>query len=254
MKFAQVIEKLHPTQDMVLVGGNAVIFWAEYYGVHLKTDDLTTDVDFFATQNDVIEVSDRLSLPHRQYIPDMGDPSPNSGKIAVDIEGFSEPVEIDFLRCVTGLSDADIKSRSIEVALGSIKIRVLNPLHCLESKLSNLRAHPQKRSEEGFEQARIAIEVARSYLNDMAINERKFIASVKRVFELARSDTGVFCSQEYGLHAFSSVPPCPASATGKLALFYEKTVSFYQDNLSKEFLRYNKNKERISNFRKLKSN
>lgn len=252
MKFKDVIKMIAPNKNVVLVGGNAVIFWCNYYHLNYDTENLTTDIDFFGTRSDLIEISDSLSIPHHDYFPQMGDPTPNSGKMVIEAYGGSEPIEIDFLRCVTGLGNSDISKKAIDLSLDDVRIRVLHPLHCLESKLSNLLNHPTKRNVYGVKQAEIAIDVARHFLNDEKSNDRKFINDSKIIFEIARSEAGVFSFVEYGLNAFSALPDTLDEfpvVSDKIRKFYESSVPAYIKYIDDEAIKYKKNKIRIDEFK-----
>lgn len=253
MKFEDLIRKIAPNRNMILVGGNAVVFWSQYYQTGHSTESLTTDIDFFGTKSDLLETSEGLDLPHEDFFPDMGDPTPNSGKMVIHDDGNLGVVEVDFLRCVTGLGNSEISKRAVEVSVGGMTMRVLHPLHCLESKLANLLNHPSKRDAFGLEQARIAVDVVRKYLETLNGDERRFINESKNVFEISRSEAGIYSKVEFGIDSFSSIPDSFElfdSSLEKIEKFYELTFKSYKEILSDECKKYTKNKERIEEFKK----
>ena len=194
--------------DAVLVGGQAVAFWAAYYGLE-GAPPVTTDIDMLGDRVEVLRAAGALAgIPHRLYLSDMDDLSPNSGKIAIDVPGGGPTVEIDYLFSLTGLSQDDIDSTAVQSDVGGTGLRVLHPLLCLESKIYNLAAHPGKRGEAGIGQALSSVLSARRFVAGMEESgeRRAALSACERVARLSLREAALFAYARYGIDVLEALP------------------------------------------------
>ena len=105
------------TSGIVLVGGQAVNFWAEHYlarapelGAHGPY--ASKDIDFCGTRAAVVECARRLG--GRALLPTDFDPTPSSGQVVFMDDTGTERV-IDFLVQPFGLDAADVLRTSLPV-------------------------------------------------------------------------------------------------------------------------------------------
>lgn len=197
--------------DIVLVGGQAVMFWAHYYGVIEEVASLTRDIDYFGQRADVEDADLKLAdFKHETHLADWDDSSPNSGLILVEVPGHEEQVRIDFLWGVQGLSGADMRERAVRASIPGISrpIQVLHPFMCLESKISNLGSLPIKRTVEGIEQARLSVNVVRVLLEHMLVDkrERDALKLVERIASVATSDSSHYSFAVCGIDVLQAIP------------------------------------------------
>ena len=207
--------------EVVLVGGQALAFWARYYRARVPGDLLpyvTLDVDFLGTSAQAKVFADRLPGA-KLYVPTLDDHTPSSGRVvARNILGRT--LEVDFLHSIAGLSESDVQRNAIDLkdARGKLILRVMHPLYCLESRIKNLVLLPAKRNRFGVAQARLAVQVMRLHITRVLAEEaaglRKALKLVERVGEIALSEPGKRCYIEYRIDVLRAVPANSIQSTG----------------------------------------
>jgi hypothetical protein len=197
-------------EQVVLVGGQSVMFWAYYYGLINQNESFTTDIDFFGNSADIEAADARLvAIQHQTLFAELDDASPNSGVILVEYKGLK--VRVDYLWSVYGLAGSDIIERSVPLNINgnTSTIRVLHPLMCLESKLANLGAFPNKRNAFGVTQAELTIKVAQRYIQNLLENQRlrDALNAIERVARIAQMDASNFAWLIFQLDVSLAIPP-----------------------------------------------
>jgi len=198
-------------ENIILIGGQAVMFWAHFYGLVEEKASLTRDIDFFGQRADVEDANLRLAnFSHKTKYADWDDTSPNSGVILVDVPELKDPVQIDFLWAVHGLSGSDVRERAVQASIPGIEksVSVLHPFMCLESKIANLGSFPKKRSPEGIEQTRLAVQVVRAIITKMLDDgrERDALNLVERTRHIALSDASNFAFAVCKVDVLDAIP------------------------------------------------
>lgn len=198
-------------ENIILIGGQAVMFWAFYYGIAEGLKSLTRDIDFFGQRADVEDADLRLSnFTHETKFSDWDDTSPNSGLILVDVPGRKERVRIDFLWAVQGLGSSEIRERAVLANIPGVQkpVLVLHPVMCLESKIANLGSFPQKRTAEGIEQARLSTEIVKAFIGQLlkGNRERDALKIVERIAHVAESDAANFSFSVLDVDVLNSIP------------------------------------------------
>lgn len=131
-------------------------------------------------------------------------------KLAVGSPGGERAIEIDFLFRVEGLSADDVETRSVAVEIDSVRVRVLHPLLCLESKVNNLAAFVNKCNRYGVQQARLSIAVLRAYLEEVLgrrpLRLRPVYEMLERVGRFAARDPACLAHHAWGLDVLDSIP------------------------------------------------
>lgn len=197
------------SKDVVLVGGQAIEFWRRYYHIESMLNFLTKDIDFYgdsaSADQSFLILSSRDSA--QLYIADIDDASPNIAKITFK-NNQSQVVEIDYLFQITGLSNDDIESFSPVMMLDDAPFKVLHPILCLESKISNLAIHPIKRNKEGIEQARLSVEIARSFIQATLkeSGDRSTYELIERIGRFAGREPAKFSFYRYQIDVLNSIP------------------------------------------------
>src|SRR5688572_26371767 len=107
--------------DVVLVGGQAILTWARYYGhapefAQADVALTTSDLDFLGSSKIAKEVAAELGASAPR-IPDSEDHTPSSGVIDLGESGLDEE-RVDFVSYVQGPGD--------RVAQGAITIQIEN--------------------------------------------------------------------------------------------------------------------------------
>jgi hypothetical protein len=86
------------------------------------------------SRTDVLQCSQTLDA--ELFFPLPSENTANSGKTVAKIEGSD--FEIDFLHSPNGLSPAEVTELALSITFEEIPLKVLHPLHCVESKTVNL--------------------------------------------------------------------------------------------------------------------
>lgn len=206
----QLVDHL-ANENIILIGGQAVMFWAHFYGLAEERASLTRDIDFFGQRADVEDASIRLAnFKHKTRYADWDDTSPNSGVILVEVPELKDPVQIDFLWAVHGLSGSDVRERAMLSNIPGINkpVLVLHPFMCLESKVANLGSFPKKRSPQGIEQTRLAVLVVRAIILKMLESgrERDALRLVERTRHIAQSDASNFAYAVCKVDILEAIP------------------------------------------------
>jgi hypothetical protein len=143
--------------NVILVGGQAIEFWRQYYNIASNLDYLTRDIDLYA--DSLSADSNFQAFAHKDHaeihLPDMDDASPN-----------------------------------------------------MESKISNLAAHPIKQNKEGVEQARLSVEIAKAYLGEL-IDQSKIkdtFGMIKRISRFSNREPSLLAFYSYGIDTLNAIP------------------------------------------------
>lgn len=179
--------------DIVLVGGQALAFWASVIGdrepAARAAVNATADIDFQATGRYVALVADRLGGEAR--LPTIDESTPNTGLVRfVDARGH--PRTLDFIECPFGLTAEDVRDTALRVGFPGRPGRfwVMHPERCLRSRVANTGL-PGKRGQLAFEQLRASIVVVRGFglmRLDAGEDEKVVRGLNESVFRLAHCD------------------------------------------------------------------
>jgi hypothetical protein len=142
---AQVLDLVQEA-DAIVVGGQSMAIWARLYaGYNPEIPKIYTmsseDVDFFGSRKAAEAFAARLG-DGKIYIPGFDDHTPNSAYV-VGLIGTRE-IKVDFLHSVLGVPSGSLENNVITLtgqrtdAGGELRIRVLHPLDCFRSRLSNI--------------------------------------------------------------------------------------------------------------------
>ena len=142
----------------LLVGGQALAFWANRLGVDLPGElqsGVTADADFIGGSGLAQALGKELGW--KTWLPTLDDATPNTGKVTLKLAD-GRVKQVDFLSGVVGLTTKDIERRAAELEVPSVgRIRVMHPIDVLDSRIQNLEALLEKRNAMGVAQARLAV-------------------------------------------------------------------------------------------------
>jgi len=183
-----VVGRIPDLGGIVLVGGQALNFWAEALGIaDERSNDtygpaVSADIDFLGPPAAALAFGQAAG--GRVKMPGFDDAhSPNTGLVTLEIEGAEH--FIDFLGSLKGFSARELDQlRRAAVPAGSMQeksppLLIMHPMHCLQSQLENVYgAALNRRGELGGERyvgrVRLAVEACRR------ITERYVAASDAR--------------------------------------------------------------------------
>lgn len=193
----------------LLVGGQALAFWADHLAVKRPSalsSHITADADFIGDSVLAKELGSRLGW--KTWIPAVDDPTPQTGKVTHRLAG-GRVKQVDFLSGVVGLTTKDLIRRAIEVEVPQIgRLRVIHPIDVLDSRIQNLHSLPEKRTEAGIAQAKLAIDVARTFIREQiaAQGERVALKLLERVAAIAADIAAVRVYLLYRIDPLQAIP------------------------------------------------
>lgn len=159
---------------IVLVGGQAVNFWATYFLSRVPALEdgapyTSKDIDFSASHAAVRECAARLGgTPRLATLDDMN--TPNTGTVVfVDSDGYKRT--IDFLAAPAGLDADEVERTSfpaqiLQDGVAAATFRVLHPVLSLRSRVHNVAYLSGYQTAHALNQLRAAISCAREYVRE----------------------------------------------------------------------------------------
>jgi hypothetical protein len=170
----EVLARLGALADeIVLIGGQALNFWAEHYKDRpalraLQGGIASKDIDFCGTQQHVQRCA--LALEGRAQYQTVDARSRCVG-IVHYVDAQRDERAIDILSTPYGLQGERLWEHSVPATLTardgrSARVRVMHRLHCLISRAANVADLPAYQSERGVRQLLAAIVCMHIYLED----------------------------------------------------------------------------------------
>lgn len=193
----------------LLVGGQALAFWADYLQVSRPADlgsGVTADADFIGDSTLARELG--KSLGWRTWIPSLDDATLNTGTVTRRLRSGAVK-QVDFLSGVVGLTTKDLARRAVHMEVPNIgKLRVIHPIDVLDSRIQNLHLVAEKRTSAGIAQARLAVDVARAFIRREIgeRGERAGLRLLERVGEIAADIGALRVFLLYGIDPLQGVP------------------------------------------------
>lgn len=201
---ARILSLLEPLSDdrsIVLVGGQAVVFWTRFLGersseVGALAPLTSKDIDFEGSARAVRRAADLLAA--RMRLASMDEHTPNTGIVLfVDADGIER--EIDFIDQPLGLRARDVRDTAVRLLIpigepdGEVGVWVMHPERCMESRIYNAQVLG-KTDTLAMRQLQASILCAREWsrylLNDDPSPERvrAVLRINERIFRKCRHD------------------------------------------------------------------
>lgn len=193
----------------LLVGGQALALWADHLQVKRPANlvsGVTADADFIGDSALAKLLGKRLGW--KTWIPALDDSTPQTGKVTHRLKDGTVK-QVDFLSGVAGLTTKDLARRAVEMEVPEIgRLRVIHPVDVLDSRIQNLHLLPEKRTEAGISQARLAVDVARAFIRMeiSARGERAGLKLLERIAYIADDIAAVRVFLLYGIDPLQAVP------------------------------------------------
>lgn len=206
---AEVREILKICAGGLLVGGQALAFWADFLAVALPpmlSSGVSADADFIGDAALARKLA--RALRWNVWVPSMDDATPHTAKVSKRAADGGIK-QVDFLSRVAGLDTRALERRAVEVEVPEIgRLRVIHPIDVLESRIQNLYLLAEKRTKGGVAQALLAVEVARAFIRRMITvqGERTALALLERVVTIAAETAGLRVYSMFGVEPLNAVP------------------------------------------------
>ena len=189
----------------VLVGGQALVFWAGWFGlIGEDNPDITKDADILGGFDSVAAIA-RAMNGKASYPPASGFGTALQGQVEIDI-GNGDFLNVDILRTVAGLGVDQARRRAVPVCTDNRQmVRVMHPVDVFCSKLANLSKFKEKQNKEGIRQAMLAVQIAKSYLADLeGRNPGGAVKFANEIFKFGKSKLGLNVRQ-FGVDPFDAL-------------------------------------------------
>jgi hypothetical protein len=193
----------------LLVGGQALAFWADHLSVERPptlVSGVTADADFIGDSVLAEDLARRLGW--RLWIPALDDATPQTGKVTKRTRSGAVK-QVDFLSGVMGLTTKDLARRAIELQVPDVGLlRVIHPLDVLDSRIQNLHLLPEKRTDAGIAQARLAVDASSAFIRQQVADrgERAGLKLLERIADIAGDIGAVRVFLLYGIEPLNAVP------------------------------------------------
>lgn len=137
------LEPLSAERRIILVGGQAVAFWASFLGVERGDEErlfTSKDIDFEGAARSARKAGELLGGEVR--ISSIDDHTPNTGIVLFkDSEGTDR--ELDFIAAPYGLDGRDVRDTAIRLEIadgrrGRVFVWIMHPERCMESRVYNV--------------------------------------------------------------------------------------------------------------------
>lgn len=204
--------KIQSQDDLILVGGHAVNLWASTYQDRIPELEQylpfsSEDLDFVGGKIDAVQVQQILG--GELTLNKDFNPSPNTGVLITN--NGNQSMRIDFLSSVFGLGDDEVANSAIVFQgrneLLELKLKVLNPLLCLQGKLKSYTGLPQA-GRQDKKHLKISLLIAREYIKDICLERkpRDGFRLIETMFRTAKSDAGLKVWTQDGIDLLETIP------------------------------------------------
>lgn len=204
--------------DLVLIGGQALAYWAHRYGVVVPEDivAISADTDFLAQGANDREAVERMArtLQGTAHYPSRSALTSLVGQAHLDLND-DEFINVDVVFKVVGMTPEEVRKRQVRVELDGVSFHVLHPLDVLRSRLANLYELVEKQNPKGVMQLRLAVDVGRSFLRQLSREQapaapdsrsplQPFVTDIER---MALTDAGRKVAHRFGVHVADAIDP-----------------------------------------------
>lgn len=201
----------------MLVGGQAVSFWVDYYAGRDRSlarlvPFTSKDIDFCGDVRAVKICAERLAGTSR--LATMDDVTPNTG-IVTFVDDAGAKRTIDFIGQPHGLATREVFRTALPIRVlddrgqpGPVSFRVMHPVQVLESRVHNTMGLPGYGTKHALEQLRASVICAREFIRDMIDTDRVRVALTlnERVFTFCLKDRdGRDVDAKHGIDPFEAV-------------------------------------------------
>lgn len=224
-------DALATREPVLLVGGQAINLWALYY--ENRTKDLapfvSRDVDVLGDRQTLTELAAVVGAKP-QFFP-LKPPSNEIGVvIAHDHDG--EPLLVEVLRTVHGVTNEELRQSAFEMAIGAnqVRVQVPSPITLLKAKTANVSDIAQT----GRQDARHVVILAQlipAFLDDLIsatiqgrLSERELVNRLEALLTILTSAKGRKVFAALSLPAAALFRELKIASLPKVAAFVEQRL------------------------------
>lgn len=198
------------SENVVLVGGQALSFWVNFYSIDLSSHHIvgaiSRDADFLGERKDVKHIAEGVS--GKTIYPSERAMTVIAGQVVMRLDQ-NEYLNIDVIHRVVGIDANAVRKRALPAEFDGVPFRVMHPLDVLKSRIENIATLQDKQTPEGITQAKLALQVANKFIKTIAGNvdgQKSALKAIEAIVNIAKSSAGCKCVREFGIDFFQAIP------------------------------------------------
>ena len=192
------------------MGGQSLAFWVARYEIPIFEGyaAISMDADYLGDKSDVERIDGSSSFKSIAKFPAKTAITALVGSVHI-IPDDDSYMNVDVIHKVVGIDADVVNNRSVDVETDGILIRVMHPLHVLESRVNNFYTLQEKQNDLGIMQMKLSIKVARCYIADVAEHmeggQKAALKIIEEVVSLAKTAAGRLAKLN-GINFFEAIP------------------------------------------------
>jgi hypothetical protein len=197
--------------NCVLIGGQAVAWWAGRYGIKAvvkgqEQEVTSNDIDFWGTHEDLLELASHLQ--RKPVLPGRHEITLLLGSIALETKGKKTALEV--LHHVPGLDSANPLSAAVPAGLptagGGREFLVLSPVSLVLAKLHALRHFSQEQRQD-LAHLQVSLKASKMFIAEaLKQSARLALWNCNRLIDAHRQKPNQKLEQKHGFQILSAVP------------------------------------------------
>ena len=193
--------------ECVLIGGQAVVWWAERYGIKMevrgKEQDITSrDIDFWGSSADLIATARALNAV--PAFPDRRELTAMVGAIGLSVAGKRTALEM--VHAVPGIDSNDPFAVAMEESLDDRKLLVMSPVSLVLAKLHALRHFNQTDRRDLFH-LQVSLRTSELFIAESLAKDLRFaLWNCNRLINAHRQKPNQRLEQEHAFQILSAIP------------------------------------------------
>jgi hypothetical protein len=228
-QFSTILKVRNPQgQPYVLIGGQAVNYWAEHYlvaepSLQKHVPFTSGDIDFRGNRDDVLHIAGQLELP--AVFPDLVSLTALAGAIPFRIGTQLSNIEV--VRLIPGVSLTTVDALAVEANFSGQQIRVLDPISLLSCKI-NLALTVSQENRQDVAHLKILIFCVRGFLRELlqeveqgGLSAKGWLGAANKLSALAKSTQGRRAAKKFEI----CWPEIARARDEKIILFREKQMA-----------------------------
>jgi len=209
LDFSEVL--LAVPEDCVLIGGQAVAWWAERYAIKAevggKEREVTSrDIDFWGSSEALFSIASRLK--RTPVIPNRYEMTLLIGVIELEAQGKKTSLEV--LHAVPGLDSNNPQTAAVleelKTTVGSGKLLVLSPVSLVLVKLHALR-HFLQEERQDIVHLQVCLKTSKAFIQEILKQDTRLaLWNCNRLIDVQRQKPTRKMEQRYGFRILDAVP------------------------------------------------
>lgn len=201
----KILSAVEGNNSVVLVGGQCLIVWAEFFE-NANLGDLniaTRDIDLLGNKEIVRKLETLLNV--RASIPGFDDATPEVGVFRIPING-EDKIVIDVLSNIAGLNKREVEKYKISFTVEGKTVNVLNPVGMLKSRIANVIVLRRK-DKHSLSQLKATIKIVNHFIKTLLDNGYRFSRKeIQDVLEMAEHRDGIKLYSALDIDLLDAIP------------------------------------------------